>query len=203
MQGLAKIPAESLAFWRNADTPPLQDICRRRLVTRRDDSKIALEVLAANLNGKITIVEETIDDLIATGQPTDTCLALTLAGFCDQSAHASSVLAGFDGAQGYIGISQKAAREAYQRNLWARTWYERMRTAKTSLKFWQASVLLTQIVDVRFDIWAGTLGLETDTCRAFLPTVIRGIGRRIEKWQKKRKDYLFGDKSPADRFLPD
>jgi hypothetical protein len=203
VEGVAKVPAGTLALWANADAPEIQSNCKRRLVTRSDDSKIALEVFAALVNGKSQIVEKTIDDLIATDQPVDTCLALTLAGFCDKSAHAESVLARFDGAQGYIGIARKAASEAYQRNLWARAWYEQMISAKTPLDFWRASVLLAKIVDVRFDIWTHTLGAETDTCRAFFPTILREIGRRIEKWQTKRKDHLYGDKSPAALFLPD
>ncbi|MFB9141193.1 hypothetical protein ACFFR0_16325 [Maritalea porphyrae] len=203
VQGVAKVPAECLSLWANADEPPLRDICKRRLVTRRDDRTIALEVFAAYLSGRAKIVDETIDELLASGQPADTCMALTLAGFCDESPHAISVLARFDGAQGYIGIAQKAASDSYQRNLWARSWYEQMRAAKTPLEFWQASVLLTKIVDLRFDIWTETMGAESDICRAFFPTVLREIGRRIEKWQKKRKDHLFGDKSPAALFLPD
>lgn len=171
-------------------------------LTCRDDSKIALEVFAACLNGKAKVVEDTIDELLTTGQPADLCLALTLAGYSDQSGHAEGVLSRFDGAQGYIGIAQKAATKAYERNLWARTWYGQMISAKTPLEFWQASVLLAKIVDLRFDIWSETLGEGSNTHRAFLPTVLREIGSRIEKTQKKRKDHLFGDKSPSGHFLP-
>lgn len=203
VQGVAKVPAECLALWANADKLPLRGICKRRLVTRQDDREIAHEVLAAILSGRAKLVEETIDELLASGQPADTCGALTLAGFCDESPHAVGVLARFDGAQGYIGIAQRTASDSYMRNVWARSWYEQMRTAKTPLEFWEASVLLTKIVDLRFDIWVETTGAESDICRAFFPTVRRAIERRIEKWQMKRKDHLFGDKSPAHLFLPD
>ena len=201
--GMAKVPAHSLALWGKADVPGLKEICKHRLITRRDDGQIALEVLAASLSGKSVIVEETIDGLLASGQPADTCLALTLSGFCDESAHASSVLARFEKAQGYIGIAHKAAGGAYQRNLWARRWYEQMKCAQTGLEFWQASVQLNKIVDGRCDIWSKDDGTETEIFRSFLPTILRKIRRRTEKWQKKRKDYLFGDKSPADLFLPE
>lgn len=203
VEGVGKVPAHSSALWGNADDSCIKEICKRRLVTRRDDGKIALEVLAASLSGKSAIVEETIDSLLASGQPADTCLALTLSGFCDESAHASKVLARFENAQGYIGIAQKAASGAYQRNVWARKWYEQMRGAKTVLDFWQGSVLLNKIVDGRFDIWSKRVGPETDIFRAFLPTVSSEISRRAQKWQAKRKEHLFGDKSPADLFLPE
>jgi len=203
VEGTGKVPAQSIALWRNAHKPELRDICKRRLVTCRDDDRIALEVFAAILSGHVEIVEVTIDGLLATGQPVDIFLALTLAGFCDDSAHASSVLARFENAQGYVGIAHKAAAEAYKRNLWARHWYEQMKSAKTPLEFWQASILLTKVVDVRYDIWAVDTGAETSTFRALLPTVEREITRRIEKWQSKRKDNLFGDKSPASFFVSD
>lgn len=199
--GFAKVPADSLALWRNADIDQLRDICERRLVNRRNDAEIALEVLAAILSGNAAIVENEIEKLLATAQPADTCLAITLAGFCDESRLASDVLTRFDGAHGYIGIAHRAAHDAYQRNLWARSWFKQMTAAKEPVEFWQASVLFTKIVDARFDIWAATFGPKTDTCQAFLPSVLSAIGGRIEKWQKTREDHLFGDKSPADFFL--
>lgn len=201
--GMAKVPAHSLALWGKAADPDIKEICKHRLVTRRDDSQIALEVLAASLSGKSAIIEETIDGLLVSGQPADTCLALTLSGFCDESAHASSALARFEKSQGYIGIAHRAASGAYQRNLWARKWYEQMKGTKTGLEFWQASVQLNKIVDGRFDIWSKVAGTETEIFCAFLPTVLREISRRAEKWQGKRKNHLYGDVSPADLFLPE
>lgn len=203
VQGIAKVPSVSLALWSKADEPALRAMCKDRLILQRSDSKIALEVFAAYARGRAAIVEEVIDELLATGQPADTCCALTLAGFSDQSKHAEGVLARFEDAQGFIGYAKKAASQAYQRNLWARAWYERMRQAKTPLEFWQASVLLSKIVDLRFDLWSEMPGAKTETFCAFVPTVFREIGSRIEKWQKKRQDHLFGDPAPASPFLAD
>ena len=203
IEGIGKVPLLSIALWRHAHKPGLQDICKRRLVTRRDDGRIALEVFAAILSGHVKLVEEIIDSLLGTEQPIDICMALTLAGFCDESAHASRVLACFEHARGYVGIAHKAANEAYQLNLWARHWYEKIRITKTPQDFWQCSILLTKIVDLRYDVWAVYTGAETSTFKAFLPTIDRAITRRVEKWQSKRKDNLFGDKCPASLFVPD
>ncbi|MGF7210834.1 hypothetical protein GGE65_005446 [Skermanella aerolata] len=203
VEGVGKVPANLRGLWGEAGNLKIKEICRRRLVTRRDDDKIAVEVLAASLSGQAVIVEETIDGLLASGQPTDACLAIMLSGFCDDSSHASSVLARFEKAQGYIGIAYKAASGAYQRNRWARHWYRQMKSANTALEFWQASVLLTKIVDGRFDIWGVYDASATEIFQAFLPTVLRKITRRAEKWQGKRKDMLFGDSSPASLFFPE
>jgi len=203
VEGLGKVPLQSITLWRNADKLELRNICKRRLVTRRDDGRIALEVFAATQSGHVKIVEETIDGLLSSGQPVDICLALTLAGFCDGTSHACSILARFSNSQGYVGIAHKAAEDAYQRNLWARHWYEQMKSAKSPPEFWQASILLTKVVDVRFDVWATRPRSGTNTFRAFWPTVKSEITNRIEKWQVKRKNNLFGDKSPAIYFFPD
>ncbi|RLA48878.1 MAG: hypothetical protein DRR42_16240 [Gammaproteobacteria bacterium] len=201
VEGLAKVPAESLALWRNADAAKLRTICKRRLLTRRKDREIAFEVVAAYIGGQEAIIEEVIEELLATGQPMHICLALTIAGFTDQNAHVENIIARFEGAHGFIGIARQAASDVYQRNIWARKWYERMLAAKAPLDFWQSSVLLTKIVDARFDVWAGSSGAGTGIFRAFSPTIYQGVKRRIEKCQKKRKDLLFGDKTPAELFL--
>lgn len=202
VEGAGKVPANLRSLWGGAGNLRIKEICKRRLITRQNDDKIAIEVLAASLSGQAAIIEETIDALLASGQPADTSLAITLAGFCDESSHASAVLSRFEKAQGYIGVAYKAANGAYQRNRWARHWFEHMKGGKTALEFWQASVLLTKIVDGRFDIWRRHDPSTTDVFQTFLPTVLREITRRAEKWQGKRKDQLFGDKLPALLFLP-
>jgi hypothetical protein len=201
VEGLGKVSTESLSLWRNAHKKELRHICKRRLITCQNDAEIALEVFAATLGGCAALVEETIDDLLATEQPLDICLALTLAGFCDESVHASRVLARFENARGYVGVAHKAAIQAYQRNLWSRHWYELMRGARALPEFWQASVLFTKIVDARFDIWAVDASAKTDQFNAFLPTIKRQIAHRVEKWQSNRRNHLYGDKCPAKVFL--
>lgn len=201
VEGLAKIPAEYLALWRNADSAKLRSICKNRLLSRQNDSEVALEVLVAIMGGQEAIIQETVEELLATGQPIDTCLALTIAGFSDQSEFTSKVIAQFEGTQGFIGIARKKASYAYERNAWARVWYMRMLSANSPTDFWQASVLFTKIVDGRFVLWAKSFEMETDIYRAFCPTIFRLIERRIEKWQKKRQDSLFGDKVPDGIFL--
>ena len=147
-------------------------------------------------------VNQVIDELLIKGEPADICLALTLAGYSDTNHRASSVIAEFEGTQGFVGAAQRAAKSAYEKNTWSRVWYQKMLEARDQKEFWQASVLLTKIVDARFDVWSQTLRYGDKIFVAFIPTVMLEIKHQIEKWQNKRDATLFGEKSPADLFLP-
>lgn len=204
VRGASKIDEEALLLWKNSGIAAIGIVCRRRLKTRRNDADIATEVLAAYLQGKGEVVNEVIDELLATEQPADICHALILAGFSDEGEYAGSVIASLEGAPGwFIGKAQKEAKAAYERNKWSKTWYRQMLATKSPLEFWQASVLLQKVVDARFDLWRDGLGSKGETFAAFQPTVYSAIRNRIEKWQKKRKDKLYGDTAPVDNFLPD
>lgn len=135
------------------DTAAIEAICRQRLTSRRNDGDIAGEVLAASLCGKAHVVHEIIDQLLVSGHPADSCLAVTLAGYSDGSAEAAALIARFNGAEGFIGTAQKAAKVAHDKNAWSRFWHEQTRQAEDRLTFWQGSVLLAKIVDLRFDLW--------------------------------------------------
>lgn len=204
VSGAAKVNDEALLLWNSADVAAIGTICRQRLKTRRNDADIAVEVLAAYLHGKGEVVDQVIDELLATGQPADTCHALTLAGYSDEGDHVSSVIASFEGAPGwFIGKAQQEAKAAYERNKWSKAWYRQMLAANSPLEFWQPSVLLEKIVDGRFDVWQGNLGAESETFAAFEQTVYPAVRNRIEKWQKKRKNNLYGNTAPVDNFLPE
>lgn len=201
VSGAAKISSERLLLWGNTDTPRIETICRRRLVSRESDADMAVEVLAALLQGKSSIVSAVIDDRLASGHPADICLALTLAGYSDESDEVFDVISRFDGTQGFVGEAQRAAKAAYERNSWARVWHRQAREATDPHVFWQGSVLLAKIVDLRFDLWSDNLGAEGTIYRAFAGTIERNIARRIEKWQKARAKKLYGDDAPEDVFF--
>lgn len=201
VRGAASIPSESLLLWGNADVASIGAICRRRLVSRENDAEIAAEVLAASLQGKSSIVSAVVDERLSSGHPADVCLALTLAGYSDESSKASEVISRFETAQGFVGYAHRAAKAAYERNSWSRIWHRQMREAVDPLIFWQGSVLLAKIVDLRFDMWSESVGVEGPIYRAFEGTVERNITQRIEKWQKARAKKLYGDDEPEDVFL--
>ena len=199
--GAAKISAESIILWSSTTGPAIADICKRRLRTPRTDSDIAREVIAAHLCGKVEILQSYTDELLAIGRPYETALALMIAGFCDESLHADSILSRFQDSKGFIGAAYEAARDSYARNVWAKTWYAQMQNAQRPEDFWSASVLFTKIVDGRFDIWSEASGTPSTIFTAFMPTIEREIDNRAAKTQKARESKLFGQKAPASVML--
>ncbi len=199
--GATKIPIEAIILWSNTSSPAVMNICKRRLRTPHSDSEIAREVIAAHLCGKVEALQTYIDELLATNRPYETALALMIAGFCDDSAHADAVLSRFDEAEGFIGKAHAAASDSYARNVWAKTWYAKMLNAQQQEDFWSASVLFIKIVDGRFDIWSESSIAPTAIFTAFMPTISLEISNRAIKVQKKRQEKLFGEKAPASVML--
>ncbi len=199
--GAAKISAETIILWSSTTSPAIADICKRRLRTPRTDSDIAREVIAAHLCGKVEMLQSYTDELLAIGRPYETALALMIAGFCDESLHADSVLSRFQDSKGFIGAAYAAARDSYVRNVWAKTWYAQMQNAQRPEDFWNASVLFTKIVDGRFDIWSEASGTPSTIFTAFMPTIEREVDNRAAKTQKARESKLFGKKAPASIML--
>jgi len=199
--GAAKIPGQAITLWSNTTSPEIVNICKKRLQTSRTDSEIAREVIAAHLCGKVEILQTYIDELLATGRPYDTALALMISGFCDESDHAEAVLSRFDGTKGFIGLTHAAASDWYAKNVWAKAWYAEMLNAQQPRDFWRASVLFMKIVDGRFDVWSDAAWVPSTIFKAFMPTIDREIDKRAAKVQKKREGKLFGEKAPASIMM--
>jgi hypothetical protein len=198
--GMAKIPVEAETLWSHANVPEIAAECIKRLDDCTSDREIAIEVLAAFRHGQEDIVASHVERLLATGEPVYIARALTVAGFSDESDFATRTFSAFSEAKGFVGEAYRAAREAYDRNKWSRQWHMRLQSATTALDFWRYSVLLSKIVDGRFDLWAS--GEPTEgSFRAFFPTIEGEIKRRIRKWSEKRKDKLFGSNVPHLVFL--
>ena len=124
-----------------------------------------------------------------------------VAGFSDCNCHAFEMLQRFANDKGFVGIACKAAQFAYERNVWARDWYERMRMAQTNEEFWSSSILLEKIVDSRYTLWAGEVTTAGPVFQQFFPTVEEGIQSRIKSWESKRKNKLFGQDVPDAVFF--
>lgn len=200
--GAAKIPMEAIILWTNSTSSEILEICKNRLQTPRTDGDIAREVIAAHICGKVHLLQTYIDELLAMKRPYETALALMIAGYCDESPHAQTVLARFDCAKGFVGTAHAAASKSYAKNIWAKNWYENMLNAERTEDFWRASVLFMKIVDGRFDLWSEASDTPSTIFSAFMPTINKAIESRATKVQKNREKELFGGKAPASIMLP-
>jgi len=199
--GYAQVPLDAMAVWGGSDEGDLDVLRFQRLDGGANDHVISQEVLAAHLNGRKDLLGRYVRENLEKKEPAEVAHALMVAGFSDQDRFNADVLDHYRGTQGFVGDAHDAARYAYDRNRWARHWFERMCHARDGLEFWRFSVLFTQIVDGRYDFWRSEYAIRGEPMRLFWPSVRNKLRNRIGKWEDKRKKKLFGQEAPAEIFL--
>ena len=105
-------------------------------------------------------------------------------------------------AAGFLGTACKAARYAYERNVWAEHWYGKMREAATPEEFWHCSVLFAKVVDGRFDVWGSSDSLQGEAFGLFRPTLKDAMKSRLKKWKQLREKKLWGRDTLARASAP-
>ena len=105
---------------------------------------------------------------------------------------------------GFLKRAYEGAKYAMERHQWSRRWAAQMRAATDPVDLWRYTVLLSKIVDGRFN---GT-EVEGDTpspteSNGFGTTLNDPIRNRVRKWKDKRDSKLFRMNAPNKAFLPD
>jgi hypothetical protein len=124
-----------------------------------------------------------------------------VAGFCDANFDNDAIIARFADAKGIIGEAAKAARYAYDRNVWARYWFAEMCRAQSVEDYWAYEVLFKKIVDARFTIWEREFTRIGEPIHAFELPLRSWINNRYERWKTLRKSKLFGSNVPEPIFV--
>ena len=161
----------------------------QRLDGAENDHVISQEVLAAHLNGRQDLLRHYVRERLGRREPAEVAHALMVAGFSDHDPFNDEVLDRYCGTDGFIGDAHEAARYAYDRNTWARHWYERMCHESDGLEFWRSSVLFTKIVDGRHDLWQSEYEIRSEPMRLFWPSVGNKLRNRIRKWADQRRGF--------------
>lgn len=199
--GSTSLQLDAMTLWSANEHPSIKDLRFERLEIAANDDELAQEALVALWNGKQNLLREYIETQLNTREPANIARALMVAGFSDCTEFNDEILANHKDARGFIGEAQSAAMYAYERNVWSKHWFTLMRQTQKADDFWRYSVLLTKIVDGRFDIWnAGTTDIG-EPYSMFWPSVERQLKQRCEKWRGKRKKNLFGNAAPSKIFL--
>jgi hypothetical protein len=199
--GYSSSPLGSLALWSAKDHVKLDELRYWALDTAATDNQIAEQVIACLKGGKFALLRRYIESRLSTGQPAEIARALMVAGFSDDAPGNREVLLKHKETPGFIGRASAAAIYAFERNAWARHWFERMRNASSPEEFWRHSVLLSKVVDGRIDTWATEHPQGNEVFSLFWPSVRDEIKRRCEKWRNSRDGKLFGDTAPAKVFV--
>lgn len=199
-RSIGSIPLMTWDIWHSANSPMMSELRRARLERCDSDHMLSSEVLAACHAGHQHWLEDYAAEAIGTGHPVATARALTILGFVDESETAGAIIARFSNHGGMVGRAAEAARFAYDRNLWSRTWYQRLTQTADREAFWRYGILLSKIADARMLLWTGETE-EGSLLDLFGQSLNRPIERRIEAWKKKRDGKLFGQDQPRDVYL--
>jgi hypothetical protein len=197
----AGVQLDAMATWAGIRSPVLDDLRAARLDRAGTDHDLSIEVLAALMNGKQDLLTTYIEAKLSKHEPAETSRAIMVAGFSDQSQFNDEVLREYDGSAGLIGDARKAAKYAYDRNVWAKHWFGKMCETNENADFWRYSVLFSKIVDGRFAVWGSDYEQKSDPIRCFGPSVENDIKTRFSRWKDHRSKRLFGLDAPAPIFF--
>lgn len=199
--GPAGIPLDAFCAWGGADNAEWDELRAARLDRASSDHEIATEVLAALHCGKPQYLERYVRERLARPEPVMIARALMVLGLGEPSTFADDKIAEHEKISGFLGEVASDARYAYERNVWARDWYQIMTSANSAEEFWRGSVLLRKIADGRFALWRQSNQRDGGPAALFEGSIDADIKRRIKKWRTKREKTLFRSKVPASVFV--
>jgi hypothetical protein len=201
VSGLSSLPLESTCIWTSADSSRIDALQTERLNSAGNDFALAAEVLAALQAGKAGFLDGYIQNALSKPEPVATARALMVAGFGLDSAENDLLITQFADAKGLIGSAAKAARFAFDRNRWARHWYDAMLRSKSGEEFWAASILFLKVVDGRYELWEGAAPETGSIAARFMSSLDDRLKSRTKLWKSKRETKLFGEDAPGVIFL--
>ena len=199
--GRAGVQFDAMATWAGIRNPVMNDLRFERLDRVCTDHDLSLEVLAALFSEQQDLLTEYIETKLRKIEPAEIARGIIVAGFSDQSEFNDETLKRYEGSAGLIGSAQKAAKYAYERNVWARHWFEKMCQTNENTDFWRYAVLFSKIVDGRFAVWRSQYPKKSKPIQSFGPGVDGWLKNRFARWENHRNKKLFGSDATASIFL--
>lgn len=201
--GKTGVPLDAMTTWAGIRCSVLDSLRFARLDSASNDHDLSIEVIAALLNGQRELLTDYTKEKLHKEEPSEISRAIMVAGFSDQCEFNDEIIKRYEGSAGLIGSAQKAAKYAYERNAWARHWYEMMCQTEDNTDFWCYAVLFSKIVDGRFDIWHSNYAQKGSLIKSFRHAVLdKGmLKNRFVKWEDERKKQLYGSDAPTPIFL--
>ena len=197
----AAISLDAMSIWGGPDDEVLNELRFQRLDRTANDHELSHEVLAAHLNDKQDLLHQYIKAKLKKQEPAEIARAIMVAGFSDHSEFNDDVLSRYRDTDGFIGDVHNAAEYAYERNSWARHWFEEMCEAAKADEFWCFSILFAKIVDGRYELWRSEYRERNEPMQLFWPSVRCKLKDRFKKWENLREKKLFGGDAPDEIFL--
>ena len=192
---------DMIAIWSGTRNAVLDNLRFERLDRACTDHDLSLEVLAALFSGQQELLTEYIGNKLHGEEPSEVSRGIMVAGFSDQSEFNDEILKKYEGAAGLIGSAQKAAKYAYERNVWAKHWFKQMCQTGEGPDFWRYGVLFSKIVDGRFGVWKTNYKQVGNSIKLFGLSTESNLKCRFSRWERHRNKKLFGLKAPASIYV--
>ncbi|EGW19902.1 hypothetical protein [Methylobacter tundripaludum] len=199
--GSAGVELDAIAIWAGGRSTVLDEQRAIRLDQAETDHDIFLEVLASLMNGQHEFLVQYVQTKLMREEPAEIARGIMVAGFSDASEFNSEVLSRYENNSGLIGLAYKAAKYAYERNCWARHWFEKMCETAEPNDFWRSAVLFNKIVDGRFAVWSNEYPQLLPLITTYGQNTSGSLKNRYERWEGHRKKNLFGNDAPNRIFL--
>jgi len=195
------IEPDAMTIWAGVRSFALDEQRGIRLNQAETDHDLSLEVLAGLINGQQEFLMQYINEKLMSDEPAEIARGIMVAGFSDVSEFNSEVLSRYENSAGLIGLAYKAAKYAYERNCWARHWFEQMSEAVEPSDFWCSSVLFNKIIDGRFVVWVDEYTKVGTPIVTYELNMREPLKNRYKRWEEHRKKKLFGNDAPDKIFL--
>jgi hypothetical protein len=198
--GHSKVDVDAMTAWGAAVNREMNERCFARLDRISNDHELAMEILAAIGAQRIDILRDYVLDRRERVEPALRARATMVAGLSPDEPWAVDTVARLKHEHGFLKGAYKAATYAMERHQWSRQWAAKMREATDPIDFWRFSVLLSKIVDGRFDKGELVGDAPSELVQRFGPTLNSAIRQRIGKWKNNRSSKLFGMNAPDEVF---
>lgn len=195
------IEPDAMAVWASGRSPVRDEQRGIRLDQAETDHDLSLEVLAGLINGQQEFLVQYINEKLMGDEPAEIARGIMVAGFSDVSEFNSEVLSRYENSAGLIGLAYKAAKYAYERNCWARHWFEQMCKAVEPSDLWCSMVLFNKIIDGRFVVWVDEYPKVGTPIVTYELNMREHLKNRYKRWEEHRKKKLFGNDVPDKIFL--
>jgi len=200
--GLNQIGLDAVTAWDAVDSVDMNALRFGRLDRIANDHDLAIEVLAAIRANRLDVLRDYVIDRRQRQEPAHRARATMVAGFSPDESWAVETIDMLKDEHWFLQQVYQGAKYAMERHQWSRHWAAKMRTATDTVDLWRYAVLLSKIVDGRFDASEVEGSSPSPLVKRFGTTLNDPIGNRIRKWKDKRGSKLFGMNVPNKDFLP-
>lgn len=200
--------SDSALFHRN-NHPAIQNLWNDRLESCSNDLELFEFVLAFQQEGNISWLKQIIREGLDSPWHFNQARAIMLLGFLEDAESKVTLQEYCNVPQSWIKSVAEKALAAYQRNVWAKHWFQQFLEDDDNVKAWACYKLFLKCVDRRFLIWEpefvneeSVKNMQIEERVKFLRLNQNELKKHIEANEKRRRETFLGEKVLKDKVWP-